>query len=40
MSETRLENTGIALAMIYAIVVMPNVDESQVAQCMMLLAVR
>ena len=40
MRATRPEKTGIALAMIYAVRVIPNVEESHVIQCIALLAVR
>lgn len=40
ISDTSSENTGIALAMIYATMVIPNVEESHVTQCVTLLAVR
>lgn len=40
MSETNESNTGIALAMMYAITVMPKVQPSQVIQCMGVLLVK
>ncbi len=40
ISETRLLNTGIALAMIYAVITTPNVQRSQVVQCRRVLVER
>lgn len=40
INETRSLKTGIALAMMYATIVMPRVQPSQVAQCVTVLAVR
>lgn len=40
MSDTRLPNLGTALAIIYATMTTPPVHESQVTQCVTVLAVR